>query len=774
MGHSDWPESSRAVDAAVDDLPHASSGIEWWYVNLHVTAAGAEYSAFAAFFRTATIDRAGDLVWSYSLNWAVADPARALYWQESLADRATVEVVRDVLAADTVTDPRLRRALLETMSAGVAPLPDHPLHGEVRVAMDRLDLEYGRTGRFHREGDGTYRLRLVDRAGRTGLDLALAPLKAPVRHGADGVVRGTREDGRDGMFYYCIPRCRVEGTVVVDGETAVVTDGSAWYDHEFGGQPRRRDQGLGSTEAAWEWAGVQLDNGWDLSLSTLYDVDVHTGVRTVRDAPAIASGPGGERVQLETHRLEGFDEWTSVRTFNSYPTRWRLRAPFQAVDLVLTAAFPDQECRTLSAGRGFWEGRVDAAGVMGGRPVRGRGFVEVLPAQVVTDIEQYLDRVGSETLRQVRRLYPDEVTDSTVAAFLGSDTEGVGVIPTQTVADVVVGPVRHIVDAAGKSWRGFLLLAAIELAGGDVERYRPLLGAVELLHSGSLIIDDIQDDSDLRRGVPTAHRRYGVAHAINAGTAAYFAFDRVLRDIAATPEQRARIYEAYFDALRAAHIGQALDIAGHWDIVDRAVLLGNAALVEDRVLSAHRLKTAAFTRALATIGSVLAGAPDPLETALRRFYTTLGVAYQIVDDVIDIRPPLNGKHGKRIGDDLRSGKITMPMARALSLVPFPEAVALRDRLAALPDHPEHTQACISILEASGAVDSCLSQARSMTNDAWSDLASILPESHTKAMIHAFAWFVVYRNNQRDSPWADEDTSPPPRLADLHPGVPIAP
>lgn len=62
---------------------------------------------------------------------------------------------------------------------------------------------------------------------------------------------------------------------------------------------------------------------------------------------------------------------------------------------------------------------------------------------------------------------------------------------------------RHIIDAAGQSWRGFLLLAAIELAGGDIEEYRLLFGAAELLHSGSLIIDDVQDNSDPRWGVPT-------------------------------------------------------------------------------------------------------------------------------------------------------------------------------------------------------------------------------------------------------------------------------
>ncbi|MEW6474122.1 MAG: polyprenyl synthetase family protein [Actinomycetota bacterium] len=547
MNHSDWPAGTRTLDLSVDDLPHASSGTEWWYLNLHLrTTDGGQFSAFVAFFRTATLDEADRLVDSHTASWAIVDVARKRYLHESLADAATIDAARDVLSSDTVTDWRVRQALLAVMESGEVPLPDRRLLGEVSVAADRLDLRYGNSGRFHKDEDGNYQLTVIDVAGRHGLTVTLTPSKGPVRHGTDGIVRGTHEDDRDGMFYYCIPRCRLQGTILVDGDRKPLAGGSAWYDHEFGGEPRQRHRGLGTSEAAWDWAGVVLDNGWDVSLYSVFDVDVHTGVRTTRDAPAIAVGPNGERVQLEDARLEGSDEWTSVRTFNSYPTRWRLRTAFRDTDLVLTAVFPDQECRTLSAGRGFWEGRVDVIGVMGGHEVRGVGFVEVLPAQVVTDIERYLGRVGHETQGQVRRFYPDQVTGSTVGSLVGAALAALGGISTRKVQDFVVEPVRHIVDAGGKSWRGFLLLAAIELAGGDVERYRPLLGAIELIHSGSLIIDDIQDGSPLRRGVPTAHHRYGIAHAINAGTAAYFAFDRVLRDLAVSDVQRVKIYETYF------------------------------------------------------------------------------------------------------------------------------------------------------------------------------------------------------------------------------------
>ncbi|MEW6474123.1 MAG: polyprenyl synthetase family protein [Actinomycetota bacterium] len=211
--------------------------------------------------------------------------------------------------------------------------------------------------------------------------------------------------------------------------------------------------------------------------------------------------------------------------------------------------------------------------------------------------------------------------------------------------------------------------------------------------------------------------------------------------------------------MRAAHIGQALDIAGHWEVLDEAVTAGDPTLVETRVLAAHRLKTAAFARSLATIGSILADAPAPLEEGLRDFFGALGLAYQIVDDVLDLRPPDTAKNRKAVGDDLRAGKVTLPVAKAVALLPGADRVALRDQLGSLPHQPDRIRDCITVIEECGALDSCLTDARSMIDTSWARLDPTLPASHSKAMIHAFAWFTVYRTTLHDSPWIDRVRSP---------------
>jgi hypothetical protein len=218
MNHSDWPAGTRTLDLSVDDLPHASSGTEWWYLNLHLrTTDGGQFSAFVAFSRTATLDEADRLVYSHTASWAIVDVARKRYIHESLADAATIDAARDVLSADIVTDWRVRQALLEAMESGEVPLPDRRLRGEVSVAADRLDLRYGNSGRFHKDEDGNYQLTVIDVAGRHGLTVTLTPSKGPVRHGTDGT-RNPRQGlrrlaARRGLQLWPPPRYAAAGWV---------------------------------------------------------------------------------------------------------------------------------------------------------------------------------------------------------------------------------------------------------------------------------------------------------------------------------------------------------------------------------------------------------------------------------------------------------------------------------------------------------------------------------------------------------------------------------
>ncbi|MGH3763874.1 MAG: polyprenyl synthetase family protein [Pseudonocardiaceae bacterium] len=765
--HADWPRGGEPIDLGLHDLPHSSAGIEWWYQNIHLeTEDGAQYSAFAAFFRVAfSGEDSPGVVHCHVAHWALTDVEHNRYLQDSSVDSAMMQAVRDMVRADGVLDREFARSFLASTDGGAVPLPDRPMAGPVLVRQDRLSLDYGRDAHFSKDGSGDYQLRTATSDGRHGLDLRLIPGKPATLHGVDGIVPGTHEDNRDGMFYYFIPRCSVHGTVVVDGQRKRVTAGSGWYDHEFGEARRDRHEGASAVEAAWDWAGLQLDNGWDLTLYTLHDVDSRNSSDTLRHRQGIAVSPEGERIVLDAHRIDGSDPWTSMRTYNSYSTVWRVTAANHGIDLTLRPAFPEQEFRTLAAKRGFWEGRVTVDGVMGGARVGGLGFVEVLPAQLLTDVDHYLGAAADESRRQVRRFYPDALTAAEAATLAGGDVPAEE-LDYEEITRSLIQPVRYLVDAGGKAWRGFVALAAIELAGGDANPYRCLLAAAELLQSGSLIVDDVQDESPVRRGVPAVHTLFGTPQAINAGSAAYFAFEHVIRtDLGVSDAKRLALYEAYFDAMRAAHMGQALDIAGHWSSVQQALKTGDPALLERRILAVHRLKTAVPARRLAQMGALLGDAPPRLAEPLCDYFEALGLAYQIVDDVLDMRPAPLRPLRRPPCDDLRARKLSLPIARAAVLLGDPEGSSLLRHIRTMEGSPQDIAACVDTIEASGALDSCLHDAHALLANAWAAVDPLLPPSLMKAMVESFSWRLLHRANtdehHSDCLTLDEELLPAP-------------
>lgn len=753
---ADWPQPGQPIDPAHHDLPHPGAGIEWWYVNAHAALdSDTECSLFAAFFRVSVTADDGTVDYGHSLLWGISQPGDPLgapdrYTPEAWLDAGMVSIVERILHRDEATDPQLREAMLRIVSTGRPPLPDRLIPGRVQVAADRLDLRYGEVGEFRRLDDGSYLLRLSGQDSQ--VETVFRPTKPAVRNGDHGIVPGKTGDP-NGMFYYTIPRCELAGSVTVAGATHLITSGSGWYDHEFDSQRMPLGRGREDQDAAWHWLGLQLDNGWDLCVYRLYDINPWSGETAVRQVTAIAVAPDGQLVRLEEYGFEGDQHWQSLQTLNTYPTRWRLTAPRIGLDITLEAAFRHQEVRSITAGQGFWEGRVSGTGQMAGVPVRGVGFVELRESETITDVSDYFGRIADSTRDEVRRWYPDRADDQTLRGLLGVDTRHPldGVDPEQLHAGLIA-PVRYISELGGKSWRSYLILAVLELFGTGSDPYRPLLAATEVFHGGSLIIDDVEDNATLRRGAPATQHAFGTATAINAGTAAYFAFDRILRQVLpADPVLRVAVYETYLGTLRAAHAGQAIDINGHAAALEQALASGDTEQLLAAVRAGHRLKTAVPVRSTALIGGLIAGAPADQLAALADYSEAVGLAYQITDDVLDVTGiTRRGCPGllKQRGEDLRNAKVTMVIAYAAHLLGPAGTRQLWDRVtgtagSAMDD--ADVTAVLDTLVACGAVEACTAEADRLVTDAWKPLDALLPDSYHKAMLRALGWYAARRS-----------------------------
>ncbi|MGW4893202.1 polyprenyl synthetase family protein [Kitasatospora sp. NPDC004240] len=300
-------------------------------------------------------------------------------------------------------------------------------------------------------------------------------------------------------------------------------------------------------------------------------------------------------------------------------------------------------------------------------------------------------------------------------------------------------PVRHLVDAGGRRWRPTLLTRIVDLLGGDGERFGVLAAALELAHTGSLVIDDIQDGSTMRRAKPTAHEVYGLPGALNAGTCAYFAFDRAVTLCAPEdPALQGRLREVILAALRAAHAGQALDIQGHRHEMEQALATRDNGPLLELVLATHRLKSGALVGACCQVAAIAAGAEAALGRALLHWGTALGTVYQITDDVADLRGVTDegGALTKQVAEDLRNGKVTLPLAHAVALLPR----ATAEELWATIRDGDATEAAIhtarnTLLEC-GAVTASERDADRLYAEAWRTLEPLLPRALDAAHLHA--------------------------------------
>jgi geranylgeranyl diphosphate synthase, type II len=233
--------------------------------------------------------------------------------------------------------------------------------------------------------------------------------------------------------------------------------------------------------------------------------------------------------------------------------------------------------------------------------------------------------------------------------------------PASTYPPVVHEAMRYSVFAGGKRLRPILVVAGAEVAGGAMEAVLPTACAFELIHTYSLIHDDLpaMDDDDYRRGRLTSHKVFGEAVAILAGDALLtHALGLVATNFGpgkAAVEVMPRVVAEIAEAAGTPGMigGQVVDIQSEGGSVPAETLE-----------YIHTRKTGALIRAALRVGALLAGAPEPTVAALAAYGERLGLTFQIVDDILDEEGSLETL-GKTAGSDRRKQKVTYPALHGL-------------------------------------------------------------------------------------------------------------
>jgi geranylgeranyl pyrophosphate synthase len=246
-------------------------------------------------------------------------------------------------------------------------------------------------------------------------------------------------------------------------------------------------------------------------------------------------------------------------------------------------------------------------------------------------------------------------------------------VPAPLWEAALVGPTAEFLNRPGKKFRGRLVSLAWALAGGRDAPPAELPLLVELLHAGSLIVDDIEDGSIQRRGKAALHRLIGLPAALNLGNWLYFWPLTLLKTLDLPPATELALHRASADAIRVCHEGQALDLAAR---------VGD--LYPADVISVCRVtgewKTGALLGLAAELGATAASGEPDTRVALRNFGIQLGVGLQMLNDLGE----LTGSAGPiKHPEDLVNGRVTWPWAWAADRLPAAKFDALQMRGAKL-------------------------------------------------------------------------------------------
>lgn len=240
----------------------------------------------------------------------------------------------------------------------------------------------------------------------------------------------------------------------------------------------------------------------------------------------------------------------------------------------------------------------------------------------------------------------------TLAALVAEDMAAVNQLIMQRMESrVALIPhlAGHIIAAGGKRLRPILTLACSKLCGYQGQRHRKLASSVEFIHTATLLHDDVVDESALRRGGASANALFGNQASVLVGD---FLFSRGFQLM---------VEDGSIDVLRILSTASAVIAEGE---VLQLATTNDSTTSEQAYLEVVRAKTAELFAAASRIGAVVAGRPASEEEALRTFGLNLGIAFQIVDDVLDYSAE-QARLGKTVGDDFREGKVTLPVILAI-------------------------------------------------------------------------------------------------------------
>jgi geranylgeranyl pyrophosphate synthase len=353
------------------------------------------------------------------------------------------------------------------------------------------------------------------------------------------------------------------------------------------------------------------------------------------------------------------------------------------------------------------------------------------------DIEKFLEEKASLIDKAIEKYIPREFSEKSILFKVNPPKYSSNL---EALNKGIAEPIWEILDRGGKRWRPALFLLICEALGKNSEDCLDFAIIPEVVHNGTLIVDDIEDSSELRRGKPCTYKIYGVDIAVNAGNAMYYLpLLPLMEKKAKLPAETVRdIYEVYVQEMINLSMGQAMDIAWHKGIAN-ADEIG-----EKDYLQMCAYKTGTLARMSAKISAVLAGASKELVEKLGRFAESIGVAFQMQDDVLDLTGKEFAEKKGGVGQDITEGKRTLIVIHTLKNASSADRKRLIQILNMHTSDQTLRDEAIALMQRYNAIEHVKRTAARTVKESWHEVDKLLPASEAKKKLKAFAEFLIKR------------------------------
>ncbi len=285
---------------------------------------------------------------------------------------------------------------------------------------------------------------------------------------------------------------------------------------------------------------------------------------------------------------------------------------------------------------------------------------------------------------------------------------------------------KYLIDGGGKRLRPLILILSAEIAGYKGDACLTLAGIIESIHTASLLHDDVIDGADIRRGKSPAHSIWGNQIVILVGD---FLYSNALKH--AVMQKNQKIMETLSEATTRMTEGEILQLAK----------IGDPDITEEEYLDIITAKTAVLISAACRIGAILGSVPGDMENALANFGMKTGIAFQMTDDILDYMADEN-KLGKKLGKDLKEGKITLPV---ISLLKAAEDDEVEEVKGIIKEDlkKDGLKRILKLFIKYNSIELSLKKARDLIADAKEDLA-VFPDSPAKEALFSVADYTLRR------------------------------